>query len=396
MRRAFAACRSGTARIVPAAAAATVLAACTVDRTTGPGVPSGDPTAFQWKLPRGFPAPIVPADNPMSDAKVALGRRLFYDTRLSGNEAFSCASCHKQANAFADARNLPFGSTGQLHPRNSMALSNVAYQVTLGWANPVTRRLEAQALIPMFGETPVELALHGREDELLARLGAVSLYRELFAAAFPRDSAQISLGNITRALAAFERTFLSGNSPYDQYRNGNAGAISDAAKRGEALFFGNRLQCAQCHSGPFFTNAARWVGSTPSDPEFINNALYNIDGMGRYPAPNTGLFAFTGQPADMGRFKVPSLRNIDVTYPYMHDGTIATLEAVIDHYAAGGRTVATGPNQGDGSRNPYKSALVGGFAISSTERADVVAFLRSLTDSTFLTDPRLSNPWIVR
>jgi cytochrome c peroxidase len=108
------------------------------------------------------------------------------------------------------------------------------------------------------------------------------------------------------------------------------------------------------------------------------------------------LLATTGIASDMGKFKVPSLRNIEVTYPYMHDGTVATLSDVIDHYAAGGRTITSGPNAGTGSANPYKSALVGGFAISAGEKADVIAFLRTLTDSTFLTRARLSNPWIVR
>jgi cytochrome c peroxidase len=370
--------------------------ACSSERTTAPSIPSGDPAAFRWSLPDGFPQPLVPADNPMSDAKVELGRRLFYDTRLSGNSQFSCSSCHRQANAFADARNLPFGSTGQPHPRNSMSLPNVAYQVVFGWANPQTRRLEAQALIPMLGEMPVELGLAGREEEMLNRLRAVALYTSLFRAAFPDDPSPITLGNVTKAIATFERTLVSGDSPYDRFKRGDTGALSDAAQRGEALFRSDRLKCSQCHSSVMFTNAARWVGSPADDPEFFNTGLYNVDGAGAYPAPNTGLHAITGVASDMGKYKVPSLRNIEVTFPYMHDGTVATLSDVIDHYAAGGRTITSGANAGVGSANPYKSALVGGFTISADEKADLIAFLRSLTDSTFLTDPRFSNPWIVK
>jgi cytochrome c peroxidase len=374
-----------------------VISACEPERASGPTIPSGDPSAFRWELPDGFPRPLVPADNPMSDAKVELGRRLFYDTRLSGNGAFSCSSCHRQANAFADARNLPFGSTGQPHPRNSMSLPNVGYQVVLGWANTQTRSLEAQALIPMLGENPVELGLARREQELLTRLRGVALYQSLFRAAFPADTSPITLGNLTRAIATFERTLVSGDAPYDRFTRGDAAALSDAARRGEALFRSDRLKCSQCHSGVMFTNAARWVGSSmPADPDFFNTGLYNIDGTGAYPAPNTGLQAITGLASDMGKFKVPSLRNIEVTFPYMHDGTVATLSDVIDHYAAGGRTIASGSNTGVGSANPYKSALVGGFTISAAEKADLIAFLRSLTDSAFLTTPRLSNPWIVR
>jgi len=370
--------------------------ACSGERPTGPSIPSGDPAAFRWALPDGFPVPLVPADNPMSDAKVELGRRLFYDTRLSGNNVFSCSSCHRQANAFADARNLPFGSTGQPHPRNSMSLPNVAYQMVFGWANPRTRRLEAQALIPMFGQTPVELGLTGREEEMLDRLRAVALYQSLFRTAFPDEPSPITLGNVTKAIATFERTFVSGDSPYDRFTRGDAGALSDAARRGEVLFRSDRLKCAQCHSGVMFTNAARWVGSPAEDPEFFNTGLYNIDGAGAYPAPNTGLQAVTGVASDMGKFKVPSLRNIEVTFPYMHDGTVATLSDAIDHYAAGGRTITSGANAGVGSANPFKSALVGGFTVSAEEKSDLIAFLRSLTDSTFLTDPRFSNPWIAK
>ena len=371
--------------------------ACTPDRTTGPDIPSGDPSAFRWELPEGFPLPLVPADNPMSDAKVELGRRLFYDTRLSGNGAFSCSSCHRQQNAFADARNLPFGSTGQPHPRNSMSLPNVAYQVVLGWANTETRRLEDQALIPMLGENPVEMGLARREPEMLDRLRTVALYSSLFHAAFPGDASPVTLGNVTRAIATFERTFVSGDAPYDRFRRGNAAALSDAAKRGEVLFRSDRLKCSQCHEGLMFTNAARWVGQSSSgNPEFFNTGLYNVGGTGAYPIPNTGLHAITSVASDMGKFKVPSVRNIEVTLPYMHDGTVATLSDVIDHYAAGGRTISSDPNRGVGSSNPYKNPLVGGFAISAAEKADLVAFLRSLTDSSFLTNPRLSNPWIVR
>ena len=129
------------AKLVWLTSALLLQLACSSERSTGPSIPSGDPAAFRWSLPDGFPQPLVPADNPMSDAKVELGRRLFYDTRLSGNNQFSCSSCHRQSNAFADARNRPFGSTGEAHPRNSMSLPNVAYHVVLGWANPQTRRL---------------------------------------------------------------------------------------------------------------------------------------------------------------------------------------------------------------------------------------------------------------
>jgi cytochrome c peroxidase len=364
------------------------------DRTTGPSIPSGNPLAFVWELPAGFPAPPVPADNPMSPAKVELGRRLFYDVRLSGNQTFSCSSCHRQQDAFADARNLPIGSTGEPHPRNSMGLTNVGYQPVFGWANPNTRVLERQALIPMFGDAPVELGLKGREAELLARLRAVQLYRSLFSASFPGQAEPITLDNLTRALASFQRTFLTGASPYDRFKRGDAGAISESAKRGELLFRSDRLKCAECHSGVLFTKDADYGGSPTATVEFINNGLYNIGGTGAYPANNTGLYEHTRVSTDMGRFKIPTLRNIALTYPYMHDGSVATLDDVIDHYAAGGRTIASGANAGVGSQNPYKSPLIGGFTLTPQERVDLLSFLRSLTDSGFIRNPKLSNPWV--
>jgi cytochrome c peroxidase len=350
-------------------------------------------TIFDWHLPQGFPEPKVPADNPMSDAKVALGRLLFYDRRLSGNQTFSCASCHQQAFAFADALPRGVGSTGEVHPRGSMALMNIAYAPVLTWANPNVRALEQQALLPMFGETPVELGLAGRERELLARLAADSAYPRMFDAAFPHDSGGISVRRVTQAIAAFERTLISGRSPYDRYLAGDSSAISASARRGEALFFSERLECFHCHGGFNFTNTVDYRGKGFVEIEFHNTGLYNVDGKGSYPADNPGIREHTGQTSDMGKFKAPSLRNVAVTAPYMHDGSITTLDGVLSHYAAGGRTIANGLNKGTGHRSPYKSSFVKGFTLTPRERRDVMAFLTSLTDSTFLTDPRFSDPF---
>jgi cytochrome c peroxidase len=365
---------------------------------------SGDPALFRWELPAGFAPPAVPADNPMSAAKVELGRRLFYDTRLSGNGAFACSSCHRQEFAFSDARNVPLGSTGEPHTRNSMALANVGYLEALNWGDSVTSSLEAQSLIPMFGEHPVELGLKGLEADLLQRLQSEPVYQQLFPKAFPGAEDLWTVPNVTKALAAFQRTFISVNAPYDRYRRGQSEAISAAAKRGELLFFSSRTRCVQCHSGALFT----LVGGPPLDgppgtlppppaapasEAFFNTGLYNVNGTGAYPPRNRGLFETSGVPEDMGRMKVPSLRNIALSFPYMHDGSISTLEEVVDHYARGGRLIVTGPNAGDGQLNPFKNVLVRGFTITPGERADLVAFLRTLADSSFITSRRLANPW---
>lgn len=353
---------------------------------------SGDPAKFTWQIPTNIAPPPVPADNPMSFAKVELGRRLFYDPRLSGNGAFACSSCHRQDLAFTDAKNIPVGSTGEAHTRNSMGLANAGYQGTLGWAGPATRSLEAQALIPMFGDAPVELGLKGQESALVSRLAAEPIYQTLFPRSFPGESGPISVANVTKAIAAFQRTFISFNAPIDRFRRGDANAISVAAKRGEQLFGQHR--CVTCHEGPLLTAAAHSGPSpVPFDAGFANTGLYNVGGTGAYPTRNGGLFETTRDPRDIGRMKIPSLRNVAITFPYMHDGSVSTLEDVIDHYARGGRVVAFGPNAGDGKLNPHKDPRLTGFPVTPQSRADLVAFLRTLTDSTFLTDRRFTNPW---
>ena len=367
--------------------AAAVLTGCGGENTE----PSGD--TFAWRLPARFPEPLVPDSNPMTSAKVDLGRHLFYDRRMSVTQQFSCASCHEQARAFTDGREVAVGATGQPHPRNSMTLANVAYPSSLNWANPLVRRHEMQALIPMFGDNPVELGLTGEEEALLDRFRSDRTYQALFPAAFPGENDSFSVDAIAKALAVFQRTIISGNAPYDRYLNGDRDAISESAVRGEALFFSERLECHHCHSSFNLSGSVQYVGKEFRDQEFFNNGLYNIGGTGAYPDDNQGLFAFTQKPEDMGRFKAPTLRNITVTAPYMHDGSIATLDGVIDHYAAGGRTIESGPYAGNGSTSPFKSGLISGFTLTAGEREDLLAFLRSLTDEAFLRDPRFSNPW---
>lgn len=379
--------RAGVTALAVALAAA--LAACGGDEMLSPGAQAD----WSWNVPAGFPVPRVPSDNPMSEAKVSLGRHLFYDRRLSGNETQSCASCHRQEAAFTDGRAVGRGSTGEAHPRNSMSLANVGYQPVLNWANPGMLRLEQQALIPLFGAHPVELGMTERETELLQRLRDEARYRELFPAAFPGDADPVSVQNVARALAAFQRTLISARAPYDRYTRGDAGAISAEAKRGEALFFSERMECFHCHTGTLLTSASDWVGKASPEVEYFNTGLYNVDGRGAYPRANVGVSEFTGRPEDMGKFKAPSLRNVELTAPYFHDGSAATLDDVLDHYAAGGRTIASGPHAGVGRDNPYKNNFVQGFDLAPDERAALLAYLRSLTDREFVTNPAFSNPW---
>jgi cytochrome c peroxidase len=354
-------------------------------------IDAGDP--YPWQIPQGFPTPLVPDENPMNVDKVELGRRLFYDKRMSGNQTFSCASCHHQESAFTDDMATAVGSTGQMHPRNSMSLTNVAYLGRFTWANPVIDELETQAATPIFGTEPVELGLRNMDDAFLARVQAEPLYPPLFASAFPDDPAPISMMNVVRAISAFERTLLSGNSPYDQYLRGDTAAISDSAVRGRNLFNSEKCECFHCHTGFNFQDVTKYEGKPTTEARFHNTGLYNLNGTGDYPVPNRGIYEITLMPADMGKFRAPTLRNIAVTAPYFHDGSAATLDDVLDHYAAAGRTIASGPNAGVGSANPYKDSLIIGFTLSQQERDDLKAFLESLTDDEFLHDPRFADPW---
>src|SRR5215472_4635372 len=351
--------------------------------------------SFDWHIPRPFPQPVVPAGNPMNSAKAELGRHLFYDRQMSSNLKTACASCHRQELAFTDGRARAKGTTGELHPRSSMSLANVGYSPVLTWANPTLSSLEEQAKVPMFGTEPIELGLKGHEEALLRQIASDSIYQKLFPQAFPGENPLYTINNVTKAIAAFERTIVSVNSPYDRYRYGNdSNAISDAAKRGEILFFsGERTACFQCHGSWNFNGALQYEGGPAVHVVFQNTGLYNIRGEFSYPAPNTGLYEFTNRREDIGKFRVPTLRNIAVTAPYMHDGSIATLSEVIDHYAAGGRTISSGPYAGIGHDNPNKAMNVAGFKLTDSEKRDLIAFLESLTDTEFLHNPKLADPW---
>jgi cytochrome c peroxidase len=342
---------------------------------------------YQWNLPPRVAAPRVPIENPMTAARVELGRRLFYDPHLSGNGTQSCATCHVQERAFTDGKALGVGSTGMVHPRSPMSLINVAYRDALTWGNQDLRSLEQQALVPMLGTAPIELGLAGHEDRVYRTLAADRVYQPLFAAAFPGESTPVTTPNVAAALSAFERSIVSFRSPFDRYREyEDRTAMSESAMRGSVLFFSNRkARCISCHRGLNLDGGSKTVNTPPAEElvfTFHNTGLYNLPGPVSYPSDNTGLYEQTGRPQDVGKFRVPTLRNIAVTAPYMHDGSIATLDEALDHYVAGGRTP-----------NPLKSTGLQPLTLTPDERKDLIAFLESLTDREALGDPRWSNPW---
>jgi cytochrome c peroxidase len=331
-------------------------------------------TQWEWRLPAWVPPPAL--DRPLTAAEVELGRWLFHDARLSRDGTMSCATCHEQARAFTVNRATVPGVDGSPGLKNPMSLVNLAWAPVLTWANPALRRLEEQALIPLFSDHPVEMGMSGREQELFARLAADPRYPPMFAAAFPDREGAITLETITRALAAFQRAITSFDSPYDRYRwGGQRNAISASARRGERLFFGERLECYHCHGGLLFTDNV--IHSQLLAPEMG----FHDTGV----APRGGIGEHTGDARQMGAFRTPSLRNVALTAPYMHDGSMATLDDVIRHYERGGR-----------QRGPHTSSLLAGFRLTDQERRDLIAFLESLTDRSVTTDPRFANPFMAK
>ena len=299
---------------------------------------------WRWSLPHGVELPQVPADNPMSMAKVELGRRLFYDADLSADGTLACAGCHEQRRAFADGNATRPGVHGGPGRRNVPGLANVAWFPRLTVADRAVTTLETQALVPLLGERPVEMGMKGMEAELPRRLGADACYRRMFARAFPERKGRIDTASVTAALAAFERTMVSLYSPYDRWRAGDAGALGPLAARGAALFA--ERGCAACHAGRDLSDMDYHRLEPPE-------------------ARDPGLIEASGLAQDAGRFRTAPLRNVALTGPWWHDGSATTLEAAV-------------------RRHP--------MAVSEADMPAIRAFLDSLTDPDFLADARLSRP----
>ena len=358
---------------------ARVCAALLVLVCAPPCAAAGAGTLF---VPPGFPAPPIPTGNPLTAARVELGRHLFYDTRLSVNDSYSCASCHIQARAFTDGRVRALGATGQRHRHNTMTIANAAYASSLGWNDPRLLRLEDQLRIPLFGTTPVEMGLTDPLPRGLVReLAADVYYSAAFVRAFPDARVPFDAPHVVAALAAFVRTIFSYRSPLDRLLfHDDRSALNAAAQRGMALFFSPRTRCGQCHSGVNLGGPMRTRAAPHVLPALRNTGIYDADGKGAYPRADPGAIEHTGRDRDMGAFRIPTLRNVALTAPYMHDGSLPTLDAVLDHYARGGHA------------SPWRSPQVRGFVLTAAERTDLLAFLNALTDTALLSDPRYSDP----
>ncbi|WP_426061724.1 cytochrome-c peroxidase [Hymenobacter sp. B1770] len=354
------------------------LAGC--ERGTGavePADPTGPttaPTAYNLEVPSNFPTvPAQPANNPLTVEGVALGRRLFYETALSVNSAVSCATCHRQELAFTDGLARSRGVNNAQTTRSSMSLANLLWEPKLTWDGEANT-LETQARIPIEKLEEMHQALQVG----VARLQQLPVYPPLYRQAF--GSSTITEENTLKALAQFQRTLISGNSRYDRFRRGDRTALSTYEQQGLVLFSTHpdgRMRggnCGDCHSGDLQTNHT-----------FSNN------GLDANP-PDRGLGLQTGLSTDDGKFRVPSLRNIALTAPYMHDGRFATLEQVVDHYnehvALNSPTID--PLMLNTTNDPRQLSRTLGLTVD--EKAKIVAFMHTLTDSTFTRDPRFSRP----
>lgn len=311
-------------------------------------------------VPSHLAAVPVPVNNPLTPAKVELGRQLFYDARLSGDGTVSCASCHRPERAFTDAPNqVSRGANGSRGQRNSPTIINAGYRTSLFWDGR-SATLEDQALVAFLSSVEMDADTHA-----VAGILRLPDYKQRWIAAFG-DSA-VSMRRAMQAIASFERTIVSANSRYDQYVLGNTGALSPQEREGMNLFFSNKTMCGACHGGQDFTN-----------DQFQNVGLFShYFDRGRYNV--------TKDPKDEGLFKTPTLRNVALTAPYMASGDaergpMNTLEQVVEHYNDGGLPF------------PNKDKRVRKLGLTETEKAALVAFMKALTDSSALNNRQWMRP----
>lgn len=319
-------------------------------------------TLREFEIPPRFPIPKLPEDNPLTEEGISLGRMLFYDPILSADSTQACGSCHVQEFAFTDnGKRFSVGIDSIQGDRNAMAVINVAWIENLFWDGRA-KGVEGQAFGPVVN--PVEM--HETWENVVEKLKKHSIYPDLFTKTFRQtegEIVEIDSVLVVKAIAQFERTLISSNSKYDKFLRGEL-SLSDSEKRGNNLFFTEKADCFHCHGNALGT-----------DNIFHNN--------GSDPAGiDPGLFKVTEDFNDYGMFRTPTLRNIQLTAPYMHNGSFNTLEEVVNHY-----------NSGGGIFQSNKDPLIRPLGMTAQEREDLVAFLKTLTDSTFITNPDFGSPF---
>lgn len=291
------------------------------------------------QVPRGLSPVEHPKNNPPTAQKIALGKQLYFDPRLSVDKTISCASCHDPKHGWSNNAQFATGIRKQLGGRNAPTIINSAYNMFQFWDGRAGS-LEEQALGPI--QNPIEMGM--KLEDVVTRLNKIEGYRKQFQEVF---GTEVTSENIGKAIAAYERTILSGDAPYDRFKAGQEDALSEAAKRGRKLFF-NKARCSACHSGPNFTD----------------NAFHNV-GIGMdQKKPDPGRKAISGLGGDMGAFKTPTLREVARHAPYMHDGSLKTLEEVIEHYNKGG------------IKNEFLDEEIFPLKLSEQEKKDLITFLK--------------------
>lgn len=338
-----------------------LLSSCNKETTPEPPTEVYDPTPYELKIPQGFPTMLIPDDNPMTAEGVELGRRLFYDPILSGDNTQSCASCHAPEFAFTDnGKKFSEGIDGLEGNRNSMAVINIGWMPKLFWDGRADG-VEEQAL----GPVPNPIEMHQEWTEAMNKLNADSEYPELFLNAFGTKNIDSTL--VTKAIAQFERTLISGNSKWDRYLRGEAN-LNQSESKGFEIFFTEKGDCFHCHSTILF--ADNLFHNNGLDSEFTDKGLYEV----------------TGNNNDIGKFKTPTLRNWIFTEPFMHDGRFKNMGEVIEFYSTGVKWSAT--------IDPLmKKVEQGGIHLNDEEKVHLVSFLLTLNDSSFVTNPEFSNPF---
>lgn len=342
---------------------ATLLIAASCD----PQEPIFEATPLELDYPSHFPAPNIPTDNPMTVEGVKLGRHLFFDERLSGDNTQSCSSCHLQESNFAEPYEHSTGIDGIEGTMNAMTLSNLAWQQFFFW-NGRSVTLEEQVQEPVIN--PIEM--HEEWPDVIAKLETDPDYVQMFDEAFGPGT--LDREHAAKAMAQFIRTMVSGNSPYDQYIQGNY-TLTESEQLGMEIFNNERGDCFHCHG---LASTGHQMGAFGL-LQFTNNGLDSTYDVG------AGREAVTGNPDDRGRFKIPSLRNVEYSFPYMHDGRFATLGEVIEFYNMGGHLSPT--------IDPNMKAAGIGRNWSTVEKQALIDFLKTFSDTEFLTDTAFTNPW---
>lgn len=322
------------------------------------------PTPYNLELPKGFPPMDIPEDNPLTVEGVELGRKLFYDERLSGDNTQSCSSCHMPEYSYADSNDFSLGIDGLKGKRSAMAIVNVGYNMASFWDGRA-KTLEDQALLPVVD--PLEM--NATWPDVLEKLNADQEYRDMFKIAFNIDV--IDSLDVAKAIAQFERTMVSGNSKFDKYVNGEL-LLEPDESRGFQLFNGEGGDCRHCHGTALFMGF-----------EMVNNGLDQT-------TTDNGYGDVTGNPLDMGKFRPPTLRNITLTGPYMHDGRFETLEEVIEFYNSG--VHQDSPNLSIDMKKVNRTDNGGSLNLTSQQKADLLAFLKTLTDEEFLMNKNFQDP----